>query len=223
MSAQSHNLDFSVNVARYSALRHMQKRLAARCAQLPQRFEDLDQWQTFRDRLVTGLRGKLPVWELGEDLPSPTVAHLDLSEDLLLQSVDVHLEEEFFIPVHVYQPQGGDGELPAVVVCPGYGQKKNDQNIIDICMALARAGMLAVAVEYDGTGERADRPEAVCRQARAALVVLEARDEAGPAPGEAVEPPDSRFAPPPALAADGGRALRAAMRLRTRTTVELRE
>lgn len=151
--------DFARQLARYSALRHMQKRLAARCAELPNRFADLEQWQDFRTKLIAGLRERLPVWDLGEGQPSCITARADLGEALRLEAVDVDLEDGFCIPAHVYRLKDRPGKLPAIVVCPGYGQAKNRQDVIDICMALAQAGMLAVAVEYDGTGERADRPD----------------------------------------------------------------
>jgi dienelactone hydrolase len=144
---------------RYSALRYLQAKLASRCAELPAEFGSLGEWQAFRTRLVAGLRERLPVWELGRALPSPTTARVDLGHELLLEAVDVPFEAEFFVPVHVYRASEAAGRLPAVLVCPGYGQRKNAQDIIDVCMALARAGMVALAMEYDGTGERADRPD----------------------------------------------------------------
>lgn len=150
---------FPQSIVRYSVLRYLQKRVAKRCAALPDRFDSLDEWQRYRARLVDVLREKLPVWELNDSCASRLTACADLGDDLRMEAVDVPFEDGFFVPVHVYGPRSGEGRLPAVIVCPGYQQRKNDSDMVDMGIALARAGMLAVLVEYDGTGERADRPD----------------------------------------------------------------
>jgi hypothetical protein len=53
------------------------------------------------------------------------------------------------------------GPLPLVLVCPGYLQPKNAGDIADACMALARSGVAALAMEYPGVGECAGRPDGV--------------------------------------------------------------
>ncbi|OGV70526.1 MAG: hypothetical protein A3K19_24705 [Lentisphaerae bacterium RIFOXYB12_FULL_65_16] len=147
------------NGARYSALRHLQEKVAARCAALPWTFESLQAWNAYRERLVCGLRTILPVWDLTDARPSPVVAELALGADLTLEAVDVHFEAGFCIPVHLYRPRAKAGPRAAVLVCPGYSSPKNAPEIADLCIALARAGMIAVTLDYDGTGERAERPD----------------------------------------------------------------
>jgi len=150
---------FPQSVGRYSVLKYLQKRVAERCAALPDRFGSLEDWHAYRGRLVDALREKLPVWELGDSHPARPTACADLGDELTMEAIDVPFEDGFFVPVHVYGPRSREGRLPTVIVCPGYQQRKNDSDVVDMGIALARAGMLAALVEYDGTGERADRPD----------------------------------------------------------------
>lgn len=148
------------SLLRYSALRYLQKRVTRRCAAHPRHFSSLDEWQALRVELVGFLKETLPIWEIADPRPARRTARIELAPDLVLEAVDVHFDEEFYIPVHVYQPAAELHNAAAVVVCPGYGQSKNAQDIVDACTALAGAGIVALAMEYEATGERADQPEA---------------------------------------------------------------
>jgi len=158
MKNQSPPSNFLSDVTRYSALHYLQQKVAARCAELSASFATIEQWQQFRAGLAEALRQRLPIWELSEG-PSPCRASAPLGQELILEAIDVHFDEGFYIPVHFYRPQQVAQAGPAVVICPGYGQSKNEEDIVQMGMALARAGISALVVEYDATGERADRPD----------------------------------------------------------------
>lgn len=159
MSASDASPSFPQNVIRYSALKHLQEKVSERCATLPRSFDSLEAWEQFRQKLVGGLRNILPVWELADGLPSQTTTQLDLADDLTLEAIDVHFEGGFFIPVHLYRRREPGGRRATVLVCPGYGSPKGKPDVAELCMALARAGMVAAVLDYDGTGERAERPD----------------------------------------------------------------
>ena len=155
----SHNFDFPQNVMRYSKLRYLQNRVTQCVRALPESFAELSDWESYRTQLLGFLRERLPVWELGGERFGRVVTSAPLGSDLVLESVDVHFEDGFFVPVQVYRLADASAPSGAVLVCPGYGQRKNDAGVADIGMALARSGLVAVTVEYGGTGECADRPD----------------------------------------------------------------
>jgi hypothetical protein len=148
-------------INRRSALAYLQHKLAQACAELPDSFPELKTWEEYKAELLTWLHRNLPVWDLPENPSSAITATSALSSDLILEAADVTLDEPFVLPVHVYRPAKVSKSLPAVIVCPGYAQRKNDSDMgmVKICQALARSGFITAAVEYDGTGERADRPD----------------------------------------------------------------
>jgi len=146
-------------ITRWSALTYLQKKVAERCARLPYQFESIEAWTAFRGGLVPFLREKLPVWETSDALPDQRTAEFDLGEDLVLETVDVHFDDGFFIPIHLYRPKAADSALPAALVCHGYGGAKNSGDTADMCIALARNGIMAAAPDYDAAGERKDRPD----------------------------------------------------------------
>lgn len=149
---------FPENVLRYSTLRYLQKKLTAQCSLLPAHFSTLQQWESYKAELIRALRVKLPIWDVAIKGPSHTVTTTLLGDNLVLEMIDVFFEDDFFIPVHLYRQRDMKRQQPAVIVCPGYTQAKNASDIIDVCMALAKAGMMALAMEYD-TGECANRPD----------------------------------------------------------------
>ena len=150
---------FPQNVLHHSALRYLQELLTERCAALPVTFATLDAWQAYREGLVAFLRERLPIWTLEPTVPARRTGCFDLHDDLILEAIDVPFDRAYTIPVHLYRPRTPAEQRAVVLVCPGYGQEKNAATIADLCMALARAGILAVAIDYDATGERGDRPD----------------------------------------------------------------
>lgn len=147
------------SVNRYSATAYLQERIALKCAALPRSWASLEDWRRYRESLVIALRRLLPVWDVGEPGADRVVARLDLGGEIALEAVDVALERGFAAPVHIYRRRLSRDRAPAVIVCPGYAQPKNEAELATFCMRLAERGFVAVAVEYDGTGERADRPD----------------------------------------------------------------
>ena len=146
-------------IDRYSEVRLLQQWLLERCNALPESFKDLDEWERYRAELREFLGMTFPILDGSNNRSAVTLAYSDLGDDLLFESVDVPLSGEFDAPVHLYRLKSCPTPAPAVIVCPGYAQRKNDPDVIDMCMSLARCGFIAATVEYGGTGERADRPD----------------------------------------------------------------
>ncbi|NSW91004.1 MAG: dienelactone hydrolase family protein [Firmicutes bacterium] len=155
------SMEYPDNVLKYSSLKYLQWKVSEICKALPQHFATLEEWKTYKSNLVPKLKELLPVWEPTQEFPDINKAKIDLGEDLILEAVDVNVEYKYFVPIHIYRPKNINRQLPVVLVCPGYAQPKNAQDVADICIAFAKAGIMAAAVEYDGTGECADRPDAV--------------------------------------------------------------
>jgi len=151
--------DFSQSFNKYSALKYLQKLVSIYCSRLLQHFDSISEWIKYRDSLLEYLNGRLPVPEQANEYPSFVSGVIDLGRELVLEAIDVHFDRGFYIPVHIYRPGKMSAPSPAVIVCHGYGQAKNSQDIVDLCIALASSGITTVAVEYDASGERADRPD----------------------------------------------------------------
>lgn len=153
------DLPFPQSVVAHSALKHLQAKVQTVCRSFPKRFDTLEQWLDYRERTVSLLQRLLPIWELPEFPAYSNVTSLPLGKDLTLEALDVQFEDSFYIPVYLYRPRESNGPLPAVLVCPGYGCSTHSSDTADICIALAKHGMIAVSLDYDGGGERADRPD----------------------------------------------------------------
>ncbi len=150
---------YPASIVRYSEVRLLQKWVLERCRALPESFDKVEAWEEYRSELRDFLIATLPVWDDRTNRPAVTQASTKLGEDLIFESIDIPLIEEFDAPIHLYRLHDCPTPAPAVIVCPGYAQRKNDPDVIDMCMALARSGFIVAAVEYGGTGERADRPD----------------------------------------------------------------
>ncbi len=173
---EKQTMNSQTSLHKYSETQMLQHMVLEKCARLPRFFETKEQWHNYRKSLVEFLQATLPIWTPDGSLKADQTSISNLGNDLVVESVDVPLHGEFRVPVHVYRRRRRQKSSeardktnyreppiierrPAILVCPGYAQMKNDGDVIDMCMALARAGFIAVSVEYGGTGERADRPE----------------------------------------------------------------
>ena len=152
---------FPQNVIRYSASKYLQKKITAMCSNHSYSFESIEEWKKFKISLRNTLKDILPVFETGDPRESLLTTVIDLGEDLVLEAIDVHFDEQFHIPVHLYRQKGREASRPAVLVCPGFTHRKNDPCYVDMCIALAKTGISAVSVEYDAAGERAERPDGI--------------------------------------------------------------
>ena len=101
MDTHNEKSGFPENVLRYSALAYFQKKISAKCKALPNHFDSLDSWEKFRGGLIAALEAKLPLWKLKDARRSIVTARANLEHNLILESVDVHFEDEFFIPIHI--------------------------------------------------------------------------------------------------------------------------
>lgn len=145
---------------KYSALSYLQELVAEQCAKLPQDFCSLESWLEYKSHTLRNLQSLISFWNSGSVSGlSHIVSTASLGDDLLLESVDVHFDRGYYIPVHIYTNRSQTCDRPAILVCPGYAQPKNSPDIIEICTKLAEHGFIAAAMEYDGTGERSERPD----------------------------------------------------------------
>ena len=146
-------------VMNYSSIKYLQRLVAQKCASLPSKFVTLEQWERFKADLVPSLKRILPVAEPARIQPDAVTARLNLGDDAVLEEIDVCVDDDYFVQIHLYLPAGRSGALPCVLVCPGYMQEKRAQDIADMCIALTRQGIAAAAVEYTGTGSCGERPD----------------------------------------------------------------
>ena len=153
-------------INRYSEIRMLQEMIIEQCGRLPESFDTADRWMKYRCELVEFLNSALPVWTPNPAHPAVVTAEAGLGKELVLEAIDVPLHGDYDVPIHLYRRRDStrddmavNGRRPAILVCPGYAQVKNNPDVIEICMAFAMRGFLAVAVEYGGTGERANRPD----------------------------------------------------------------
>lgn len=144
---------------KFSALKYLQKKVAEQCALLHQSFNNISHWEEYKSSFLDRLVELLPVIEPMNPQPDYSIMECDLSDNLVLEYVAVNFDSGFFIPVNIYKPRMFEGKLPVVLVCPGYGQPKNAEDIISVCMDLAQDGIIAVTLDYAGVGEAADRPD----------------------------------------------------------------
>ena len=144
---------------RYSAMQWLQGKLRQRVAQLPTEMSSLDEWQTYRERIIDYLANRFRLSGWGPPPPSGVVGSGPMADDVVVEWIDVGIADDLYMPVHLYRPARPVGRCPAVIVSHGFGQDKRDLGIVKTCRALARAGMIAVAVEHAPSGERADRPD----------------------------------------------------------------
>jgi dienelactone hydrolase len=149
------------HILKYSTVKYLQRRIARACEKLPTRFEGVDQWEKYKRELVREIRKRLPVWEPEIIQDDRKVSCIQLGEGLVHETIDVNVDGGYYTPVHIYRMEALRNRVPAILVCPGYAHFKNSEDIIGLCIALAKKGFVAAAVEYGGLGECADRPDVV--------------------------------------------------------------
>ena len=144
---------------KYSALEYLKVKVRERCGRLPQSFGSMSEWEEYKRRFLSNLAELLPISNHESAGKGELITRNSLSEDLLLENIAVTFDEGFYVSSHIYRPVDSEGKLSVVLVCPGYGQPKNAEDIAGIGMSLARSGFAAVTLDYTGTGEAADRPD----------------------------------------------------------------
>ena len=58
------------------------------------------------------------------------------------------------VPGHLYLPKEIRGRVPAVLVQHGVGDKKHAKYIVECCRMLTARGIIALAIDVPGRGER---------------------------------------------------------------------
>jgi dienelactone hydrolase len=143
---------------KYSVLNYLQEEITEQCKSLPQVFEDVRQWEQFRDNNREAVKNLLPLIRNSSTAKHNVTGTCELSEELVLECIDVHMDGPLFIPVHLYKRKEV-GTSPAVIICPGYATPKNTSFYVSFAMRLAAEGIIALVMEYGGAGESADRPD----------------------------------------------------------------
>lgn len=136
---------------------YLRQAVSERCATLPRSFESEQALSEYRAKVRRWLSERLglPRSFSGEGAVS---ASATLGGDIRFEHLDIQVDGDYRIYVHLYLPEAAK-RPPVVMVCPGYLQDKNAPDVVDLCMALARSGLAALAMEYPGAGECAGRPD----------------------------------------------------------------
>lgn len=171
------NTDRTVN---HSSIKYLQRLVAQKCAALPSEFATRAQWEDFKTMLIPALTRHLPVVKPTRLRPDAVTARLNLGDHAVLEEVDVCVDDDYFVQIHLYRPVQHPAPLPCVLVCPGYMQEKRAEDIADMCISLTRQGIAAAAVEYSGTGSCAERPDSQTDiDNAAALSIILGRNDIG--------------------------------------------
>jgi len=144
---------------KYSTIHYLQNKIKRAAAALPQEFADIPSLERYRLETRRALADMLPVIKPSKNGDNKIVASLPLGDDLLFEAADVCVDEDYYVCVHAYRPVNKAGKLPCVMICPGFSSYKNKQDYVDTAIAFAKAGYVAVVMEYTGTGESASRPD----------------------------------------------------------------
>lgn len=142
----------------YSVLGFLQREVAAACEALPKRFESPEGWQAYRKELTQALGILLPVFPMPGKGVFETHISAGMTDGILCEHLAVRTAPGLSAAVLLYRPENREN-CPAVLVCPGYGQGKQEKDITDICRLLASRGYVTAAADYTATGEAAVRPD----------------------------------------------------------------
>lgn len=140
------------------------------------RARSVEEWREWRD----GLRGKLSEL-LGLDYPScsldPETVEVREFPGYLREKVVFQADEYTTIPAYVLKPSGAEGRMPAVLALHGHGYGKDEIVGIwedgeervdpvsrgyskDFALELVKRGLLVVAIDQAGFGERREPEDA---------------------------------------------------------------
>ncbi|MBN2851727.1 MAG: dienelactone hydrolase family protein [Clostridia bacterium] len=143
---------------KYSVHNYLQQRLMKQCQELPHAFDSVNDFECYKKKLRERLCEILPVLPSAYEGTGTVIGRNQLSEDLTLESIELTLDENLLVPVHLYKKEG-TMNAPAVIICPGYGTPMNTDYYVSFAMSLANEGIAAAVIEYGGTGETAERPD----------------------------------------------------------------
>lgn len=142
----------------YSLLSRLQREVHAACDALPQKFASLPEWKSYRDSIVQTLHIQLPVLPMPDVHETHVLARVEETDETI-EILDIPMDGGVFASAILHMPAHIDRPCPAVLVCPGYGQRKQDPELTDICRTLVRRGIIAICADYTGTGNAANRPD----------------------------------------------------------------
>lgn len=139
---------------RTNAIRWLQKKVMREAVKLPRAFPDRPRWETYRDRIRRELPGLIGIPTFAPMEPSVRRAEIQVGDGARCERVDVHVDEDYAIPVFVFSPlEGGGGRRPALVWNPGWPQTKYDPAVLALGVRLARRGFVTLALDHAPFGE----------------------------------------------------------------------
>lgn len=142
-----------------STVHYLQSLAARKCDRLPENFVDLEHWETYKSVFLSNLKRILPLLQVHPTGDDRVLSVMQLGTNAVIEEVQVCVDEDYYIKIHLYLPKNCEEPAPCVMVCPGYLQEKRAGDIVDMCMALAKNKIAAAAVEYSATGSCGDRPD----------------------------------------------------------------
>jgi len=140
-----------------NAIRWLQKQVMHKSAALQREFPTQQGWETFRARMRADLRrviGMPDFAPLGDSLIRAT---LDVGDDVVLERVDVHVDEDYAIPSFVFRPKAPLAQpMPAVVWNPGWPEDKWKPAYQAFAVRMARQGYVVLIPDHAPFGETSD-------------------------------------------------------------------
>jgi len=142
----------------YSILSRLQRDVRDACDNLPISFDSLHAYLNYRTRLIHALEVLLPIVPFPEDSSGTDILNDIIVEKGISAKLLAIPMRGVFASAIIYRPQS-EKPTPAVIVCPGYGQRKQDEELTGIGLSLARQGIAAIIPDYTGTGFASNRPD----------------------------------------------------------------
>lgn len=142
----------------YSLLNCLQSEVREACARLPQSFSSLDTYTSYRSELQEALKMLLTVKFIPNMLHGVEILQkVQIEPDIEVTLLAIP-QRSAYVSALLYQ-KASETSSPAVIVCPGYGQRKQDQDVTQMGLAIARRGIAAIIPDYTGTGYASNRPD----------------------------------------------------------------
>lgn len=115
-------------------------------------FTDLDSWIGFKGELTGFLYNEL----VYEDFLSfdSHVVEKNKYPGYTKETVHINCLKNFAFPCDLYYPPLE--KMPVVLICPGFGQARDESDIVFLAKSLCDSGMGCIIPGYDSVGDRAD-------------------------------------------------------------------
>lgn len=155
-SANGHNIEEPLG-QKTNAIRWLQKQVQRKSAALPREFSNREEWETFRARLREDLPRVIGIPEFPPLRESLVRARIDVGEDITLERVDVHVDDDYAIPCFVFLPKNpADYPMPGLVWNPGWPEDKWKPAYQAFAVRMARQGYAVLIPDHAPFGETSD-------------------------------------------------------------------